>query len=165
LVLVLVAAAGASGAEEVVKPKQATPSRARPVGNGAEKRWAVVPQEPLDRTPKRVAAPAKVARKKGDDLGVNELRLLGDIKVLELREEEALLRVDGVEQMIRSGGHLKAHLVKSVSPERLVLVRPEGVDAERGETLIVVDFLGAGRSRVRMYAARDWTARPPRLTE
>jgi hypothetical protein len=127
----------------------------------AEKVWRGDPGQPHDRTPKRVAVPAPAAKAVATD----ELRQLGDVRALELREGEALLRVDGVELTIRPGMRLKTDLVKSISPKRMVLLRPEGVDAKKGETLIVVDVLGAGRSRVRMYTARDWTARPPRSEE
>jgi hypothetical protein len=126
--------------------------------------------EPRGETTRRVegvppVSPQRLGRVRPEGVDEKKRRpLLGDIRAIDLRDGEALLRVEGVEQTIRPGMRLKTDVVRSVSPERLVLVRPEGVDEERGETLIIVDFLGAGRTRVRAYATRDWTAQPPQST-
>ncbi len=117
--------------------------------------------KPPETTPKRASA----RRARRSAAAVRDLRVLGDVKALEVKEGEALLRVDGVEQTVRPGMLLKTDVIQAITPRRMVLVRPEGVDAHRGETLIIVEFTGAGQSRVSMYATRDWTARQPRPVE
>ena len=93
------------------------------------------------------------------------LRRLGDVKALDLRQGEGVFRVDGVEVTLRAGDMLKTDLVEFVSPERLVLRRPATVDEKKGETVIIVDFVGPGRSRVREYASRNGMVKPSRLVE
>lgn len=146
---------GASAlAEEAVAPNRE--------GDGASgKVWRVAPTKPADKTPK--AGVARRLRPKA--VASDQLRQLGDIKALDLREGEALFRVDGQEQTLRPGMFLKTDRIESITPQRMVLLRPETVNEKMGETLIIVDFLGPGRSRVRMYAARNWTATPLRPVE
>jgi hypothetical protein len=121
---------------------------------------AVVPRGATAQPPDTTRKPMVARRVPRSAAAVDDLRLLGDIKVLGMAEGEARLRVDGVEQSIRPGMLLKTDVVKSISPQRMVLVRPEAVDTRKGETLIIVDVLDGGRTRVRMYATRNWTARP-----
>jgi hypothetical protein len=121
-----------------------------PDPSGALKVWQAAPTKPPAIEPQTLSA----ARPTRNVTASDELRTLGDLKLLDAREDEAVLRVDGHEQTIRPGTALGSGVV-----------RPGQVDAKKGETLIVVDFLGAGRSRVRTYAARDWTAQPPKPAE
>jgi hypothetical protein len=136
---------------------------ARTDSRGAQGKTLVSAPRPKapDRTPKRGLA--RVVRRNA--AAVSDLRLLGNVKALEVKDGEALLRVDGVDQTIRPGMFLKTDMVQAITPKRMVLVRGEGTDDRKGETLIIVEFLGAGQSRVWMYATRDWTARPPRPVE
>jgi hypothetical protein len=136
---------------------------ARTDSRGAQGKTLVSAPRPKapDRTPKRGVA--RVVQRNA--AAISDLRLLGNIKVLEVKDGEALLRVDGVNQTIRPGMLLKTDMVQAITPKRMVLVRGEGTDDRKGETLIVVEFGGAGQSRVWMYATRDWTARPPRPVE
>jgi hypothetical protein len=145
------AGVGALAAQDAVP---ADPSGARAV-------WRAAPSKPAEVRSRTLSAPRPTPRATATD----ELRTLGNLKVLDLREGEAVLRVAGVERTVRPGMLLEHDVVQSITPERMVLVRPERVDQKKGETVIVVDFLGAGRSRVRTYAARDWTAQPPRPAE
>jgi len=125
------------------------------------KAWRAAPTKPVDKTPKvGVARRARPMAAPSD-----ELRQLGDIKALDVRDGEALFRIDGHEQTLRPGMLLKTDLIKSITPKRIVLLRPETVNERMGETRIIIDFIAPGRSRVRMYAARNWTARPLRPTE
>jgi hypothetical protein len=95
----------------------------------------------------------------------DDVRVLGDVKVLGMATGEARLRVDGTEQTLKPGMLLKTDMVKSITPQRMVLLRPDGVDGRKGETLIFVDVLAGGRTRVRTYAARNWSARAPKPVE
>jgi hypothetical protein len=125
------------------------------------KAWRVAPAKPADTTPKAGVA----QRLPAEAVPSDQLRRLGDLKALDVREGEALFRVDGKEQTLRPGMLLKTDRIRSITPQRMVLVRPETVNETMGETLIIIDFLGPGRNRVRMYAARNWTARPLRPVE
>jgi hypothetical protein len=149
-----------AAAEEPVRPRPSEKAAEAPAGRTPAV-LAGVPSATVNREPTLAAITIERSSAKDAD----ELRQLGDLKTLDLREGEAIVRVDGAEQTLRPGMRLKGDLVRSISPQRIVLVRPEGVDAKKGETLIVVDILGAGRNRVRVYAARDWTATPPRTAE
>ncbi len=153
IVALVFASAFGQAAEPVTPPRQ---------GEGAAGRvWSRPKVKAVDRTPKRVAV-QRVPPSIGQ---VDGLRRLGDVKALDVRDGEALFRIDGREQRLKPGMLLKTDVVKSITPQRMVLVRPENVDEKRGETLIIIDFSGPGRSRVRMYATRDWTARPVRPVE
>jgi hypothetical protein len=153
LAVLLLVCSGAL-AEEAAPP-------AREGESPSGKAWRAAPAKPADKTPKMGVA----RRPRPKAAQSDELRLLGDIKALDLREGEALFRIDGQEQTLRPGMLLKTDLIESITPQRMVLVRPESVDEKKGETLIIVDFLGPGRSRVRMYAARNWTSKPLRPVE
>ena len=120
-----------------------------------------VPARSTDAAPK----PTLVSRRAPIATTVDDVRVLGDIKVLGLANGEARLRVDGVEQILKPGMLLKTDTVKSITPQRMVLLRPDGVDAQKGETLIIVNLLAGGRTRVRSFAARDWAARSPKPVE
>jgi hypothetical protein len=123
--------------------------------------WRVAPAKPIDKSPKVGVA----RRPRPKAVASDELRRLGDIKALDLREGEALFRIDGREETLRPGMLLKTDRIESITPTRMVLLRPEGVNEKMGETLIIIDFLGPGRSRVRMYAARNWTDKPLKRAE
>jgi hypothetical protein len=120
----------------------------------------VAPVKPVDKAPRIGVAQRPRLRGPADELGQ-----LGDIKALDVRDGAALFRIDGHEQTLRPGMLLKTDVIKSITPQRMVLVRPESVNEKMGETRIIVDFIGPGRNRVRMYAARDWTARRLRPAE
>jgi hypothetical protein len=122
--------------------------------------WAPRPK-PMDRTRKAAVAQRMARQERPSD----ELGLLGDLKALDVRDDQALFRVDGQEQTLRPGDSLKGDVVKSITPKRMVLLRSEAQNEKMGETLIIIDFLAPGRTRVRMYAARDWTARPFKSVE
>lgn len=124
--------------------------------------WRAAAPKPVELKSKTVVAPLPSRKPAAPS---DELRTLGDLKALDVREGEALLRVDGVERTIRPGMRLRDDVVQSITPQRMVLLRPKHVDEKKGEALVIVDFLGPGRSRVRTYASRDWTARPPRSAE
>jgi hypothetical protein len=143
----------------VLAEEPAAPRRAGGASSGRV--WRAAPAKPIDNAPKAGVA-QRVRPKAGP---ADELRLLGDLKALDVRDGEALFRVDGQEQKLRPGMLLKTDVIQSITPQRMVLLRPETVDDKKGETLIIVDFVGPGRNRVRMYAARDWTARPLRPVE
>jgi hypothetical protein len=128
---------------------------------GARTVWQAAPSTPAEIKSRTLSAPRPPRKTTATD----ELRALGDIKALDVREGQALLRVDGAERTIRPGMLLGSDRVLSIAPQRMVLVRPEQVDRKKGETLIVVDFLGAGRNRVRTFAARNWTTQRPRPAE
>lgn len=139
-------------ADEPSKPQPTRPAGEQPSG----KVWGAAPPKPTDITPKAVTA----LRPKFAAVAEDGLGKLGSVKVLDVREGEALLRIDGQEKRLRPGDMLKTDRIESISPERIVLLRPAEVDERKGETLIIVDLLGPGRSRMRMYAERNWMARP-----
>ncbi len=149
--------------------EQPVPKAPKAKGEDAAKAWAAAPSAPVDRAPKPGAAPAvahtATAKAATAQTSADERRLLGDLKTLEARDGEALVRIEGVEQTIRPGMQTKLGRVESISPQRLVLLRAAAEDPKKGETRVVIDLLGAGRRRVRIYASRDWTAEPPRPAE
>lgn len=96
---------------------------------------------------------------------IEDISVLGDVKLVRAEEGQARLRIDGAEETLRPGMFLKTDRVKSIAPERIVLVRPAEVDEAQGEVFVVIDILAGGRTRVRTYATRDRTAKPPRPVE
>ncbi len=138
------------------------PAAPRREGEASSDRvWGAAPAKPAGTAPK-----AGVARRPRPKAGPSdELRLLGDVKVLDVKDGEALFRIDGQEQTLRPGMLLKSDLIKAITRQRMVLLRPESVDEQKGETRIIVEFVAPGRNRVRMYAARNWTSRPLRPVE
>jgi hypothetical protein len=138
----------------VTPPDSASPGRKPAVLLRAE-------DLPFDTTPKATRA----RRPPIPPVMEDGMRRLGDVKVLDLREGEGVFRVDGVEVTLRAGDKLKTDLVEFVCPDRLVLRRPATVDEKKGETVIIIEFVGPGRSSVQEYASRSWTAKPKQPVE
>lgn len=77
------------------------------------------------------------------------------LRAVSLGDGEATLEVDGRRETVRPGSRLGGDTVKSVSAERLVLLRPvkDGDDA-----LVIVTFAADGAARARTFWARDPSA-------
>jgi hypothetical protein len=73
-------------------------------------------------------------------------------------EDEATVDLEGRREVLRSGSRLGDDVVKSVSPGRLVLLRPEVVDGETRETIVLVTFDAAGEATTRVFWTHDPTA-------
>lgn len=171
LVCLITTVALAGAAEEPARDPNTPPQAVRPpvtvsaaAQAGVPPVLAAAPGAALDRAPQRAALERESTQPK-PSTAADGLLVLGDFKALDVREGEAIVRLDGSERTLRPGMQLKGDLVRSISPRRMVLVRPGSTDPKKGETLIVVDFEDAGRSRVRIYAAQNWTATPPMKAE
>ena len=113
------------------------------------------PQAPRpDTAPRTVAVPAEPARGPRDSADAG---LLKGARALALRSGEARLVVSGVERVVRPGDLIGTDTVKTITPERLVLVRADA--AAPSASLVVVSFDAQGRARIRVYAASDTTVR------
>ncbi len=159
-VLIAVGATAAGAAPEQLAPKAPKSKR-----EGAARVWAAAPSAPVDRASKAGAAPVAAAQKGTAQAAADDLHRLGDLKTLKVGDGEALVVIEGVQQTIRPGMRTKLGLVESVSPQRLVLLRTAAEDPKKGDTRVIVDLLGGGRNRVRIYASRDWTVERPRPAE
>jgi hypothetical protein len=77
---------------------------------------------------------------------------------LALSDDEATVELDGRRQVVRPGSRLGDDIVKSISPGRLVLIRPAKPEDPGGEALVVVTFDPEGRGRSQVFWTRDPTA-------
>jgi len=80
------------------------------------------------------------------------------LRRVSLAEGEGTVEIDGRREVVRSGSRLGNDIVKSVSPEQLVLARPPKEGDQRGETLVIVTFDADGEARSRVFRARDISA-------
>lgn len=80
------------------------------------------------------------------------------LRALSFSGDEATVDVRGQNQVLRPGSRLGDDVVKSVSPGRLVLVRPEIVDGETREAIVLVTFDAAGEATTRVFRTHDPTA-------
>jgi len=75
-----------------------------------------------------------------------------------LAEGEGTVEIDGRREVVRPGSRLGSDIVKSVSPEQLVLARPPKEGGQEGETLVIVTFDADGKARSRVFRTRDISA-------
>jgi hypothetical protein len=80
------------------------------------------------------------------------------LRAISFGEGEATVDVGGRTEVLRPGSRLGADVVKSVSPGRLVLLRPEEVDGERHEALVLVTFDATGTAKTQVFWTHDHSA-------
>lgn len=77
------------------------------------------------------------------------------MRALTFAEDEATVEVGGRTEVLRPGSRLGDDVVKSISPGRLVLLRPEEVDGDRREAIVLVTFDAAGEARTQVFWTHD----------
>ncbi len=152
--MLLVAAAGPLGAQttsEERKPARAAP----PAAAGAS---TTVIQGQAQGRPKGEHGPKLAADRPAPSAPSKASGTLETLKPLSMKEGEAQVLVDGVEQTIRPGSLIGKDVVKSVDPGQMVLLRPASAGYPGGEATVVVTFGEKGTSNVRVYWTKDPTA-------
>lgn len=79
------------------------------------------------------------------------------LRVLSASEDEATVELDGRTEVVRPGSTLGTDTVKSISPDRLVLLRPS---ADGDDALVIVSVGPEGRTRARTFWTRDPSTPP-----
>lgn len=77
------------------------------------------------------------------------------VRALAFAEDEVTVDVGGRTEVLRPGSRLGGDVVKSVSPGRLVLLRPEEVDGDRREAIVLVTFDAAGEAKTQVFWTHD----------
>ena len=86
---------------------------------------------------------------------------LSGARAIRIGEDEATLVIQGVTQVVKIGDQIGTDLVKSISPGRMVLLRPASAGAAAGESIVIVQFDPQGRTQILVLASRDTTAKAP----
>lgn len=87
---------------------------------------------------------------------------LAGVRAVQIDDTQARLVIQGVERVVKAGDLIGADIVKSISPGRVVLLRPAAAAGAGGESLVILQFDPQGRTQVLVIASKDTTAKAPR---
>jgi hypothetical protein len=86
---------------------------------------------------------------------------LEGVRALHIGDGEARLVLEGGERTVAPGTVIGTDTIRSITPGRIVLQRA-ATDEQGGPGIVIVDFDDQGRTRVRVFATKDPTAKVPR---
>ncbi|MGD8895883.1 MAG: hypothetical protein PVJ73_07600 [Acidobacteriota bacterium] len=80
------------------------------------------------------------------------------LRALSFAEDEATVDTGRGTRVLRPGSRMGEDVVTSISPGRLVLLRPEVVNGERREGIVIVTFDTHGEAKTRVFWVHDPSA-------